>query len=161
MLSQAVARFFCIPIWRMEIVFCVFAAAAAVCAVLAMEHPRPRAVPWGTLLSFCFIIGFYCISARRAIYTATVNSRRRQLLFLCLFIYVRTHIHTFIYIYTYKYVYLYIESENACQEYNGRTSQCIRICICLLVYCAGPGTAATNFASKFCIWVPLKQGIQF
>lgn len=72
-----------------------------------------------------------------------------------LYMYVHTHIHTYI------NVYLYIESENACQEYNGRTSQCIRICICLLVYCAGPETAATNFASKFCIWVPLKQGIQF
>lgn len=68
------------------------------------------------------------------------------------YIHLHSHIHKCV---------LYIYVCNTWQEYNGRTSQRIRICICLLVYCAEPGTAATNFAGKFCIWVPLKQRIQF
>lgn len=160
MLSQAVAAFFCIPIWRMEIVFCVFAAAAAnVCTVFVLDRPR-RAVPWGAtaffLFYYWFLLYFYS-----PCYLHCYSQQSASSVAFPVPIYIHTYVpRIYTYIRTYINVY-YIYVCNTWQEYNGRTSQRIRICICLLVYCAEPGTAATNFAGKFCIWVPLKQRIQF
>lgn len=113
MLDDAVAgscRIFCIPIWRMEIVFCVFAAAAAnVCTVFVLDRPR-RAVPWGAtaffLFYYWFLLYFYspcylhCYSQQSAsavafpvpIYIHTYVSR--------IYTYIRTYINVY-------YIYMY------------------------------------------------------
>lgn len=72
----------------MEIVFCVFAAVVAIVLVQFLEELLYyfRIMPF--VLAFFLFYYFLLYFTRRAIYTATVNSRRRQLLFLCLFIYV-------------------------------------------------------------------------